>query len=47
MNATWIVTVFEVIDIIMEGLDHHSQVLTTVSAAGSESGSPNGARLAA
>ena len=30
MNATWIVTVFEVIDTTMETLDHHSHVLTKV-----------------
>lgn len=30
MNATWIVTVFEVIDTTMEGLDHSSHVLTKV-----------------
>lgn len=30
MNATWIVTVFEVIDTTMESLDHHSHVLTKV-----------------
>ena len=30
MNATWIVTVFEIIDMTMERLDHHSHVLTRV-----------------
>jgi len=30
MNATWIVTVFEVIDTTMETLNHHSHVLTQV-----------------
>jgi len=30
MNATWIVTVFEVTDTTMETLDHHSHVLTKV-----------------
>ncbi len=30
MNATWIVTVFEVIDTTMATLDHHSHVLTKV-----------------
>jgi len=30
MNATWIVTVFEVIDTTMERLDHHSHSLTKV-----------------
>src|SRR4028118_1030704 len=30
MNATWIVTVFEVIDTTMESLEHHSHVLTKV-----------------
>src|SRR5215210_4445175 len=30
MNATWIVTVFEVIDTTMLNLDHHSHVLTKV-----------------
>ncbi len=30
MNATWIVTVFEVIDTTMETLDHHSHVLANV-----------------
>src|SRR5215210_4968208 len=30
MNATWIVTVFEVIDTTMETLDHHSHILTKV-----------------
>ncbi len=30
MNATWIVTVFEVIDTTMECLNHHSHILTKV-----------------
>ena len=30
MNATWIVTVFEIIDTTMERLDHHSHVLAKV-----------------
>ncbi len=30
MNATWIVTVFEIIDTTMDRLDHHSHVLTKV-----------------
>ncbi len=30
MNATWIVTVFEIIDMTMARLDHHSHPLTKV-----------------
>ena len=33
MNATWMVTVFEIIDTIMEGVDHRSHVVAHVPDA--------------
>jgi hypothetical protein len=33
MNATWVVTVFEIIDTIMEGVDHRSHVVAHVPDA--------------
>ena len=33
MNATWVVTVFEIIDTIMEGVDHRSHVVAPVPDA--------------